>query len=161
MARLFRCGRTDYTPGEVRRFAHQRSDAAQARRLLLAVASVLDGASREEAAKIGGMSGSPTTARLSTCAAGPSSIGSERTRLAICIAQSGCRAARRRACRLRPTRTSRPSRTWPLLENEKDQRRGRLLRARGVGERGLWCHFVASLLTMRCLPAPRPRTPGY
>ena len=38
-----------YTAGEVRRFA-----AAQARRLL-AIAAVLDGASREEAARIGGM----------------------------------------------------------------------------------------------------------
>jgi hypothetical protein len=42
--------RTDYTAGEVRRFAQRAKDAAQARRLL-----VLDGASREEAAKIGGM----------------------------------------------------------------------------------------------------------
>src|ERR1700681_2114500 len=46
--------RTDYTAGEVRRFAKQAKDAAQARRLL-AIASVLDGASRENAAKIGGM----------------------------------------------------------------------------------------------------------
>src|SRR5262249_20426204 len=37
-----------------RRFAKRAKDAAQARRLL-AIASVLDGASREEAAKIGGM----------------------------------------------------------------------------------------------------------
>jgi hypothetical protein len=42
--------RTDYTAGEVRRFAQRAKDAAQARRLL-----ALDGASREEAAKIGGM----------------------------------------------------------------------------------------------------------
>ena len=41
--------RTDYTAGEVRRFAHRAKDAAQARRLL-AIAAVLDGASREEAA---------------------------------------------------------------------------------------------------------------
>jgi len=46
--------RTDYTASEVRRFAKRAKDAAQARRLL-AIASVLDGASREEAAKIGGM----------------------------------------------------------------------------------------------------------
>src|SRR5262249_14427182 len=46
--------RTDYTAGEVRRFAQRAKDAAQARRLL-AIAAVLDGASREEAAKIGCM----------------------------------------------------------------------------------------------------------
>jgi transposase len=46
--------RTDHTAGEVRRFAQRAKDAAQARRLL-AIAAVLDGASREEAAKIGGM----------------------------------------------------------------------------------------------------------
>src|SRR5260221_2587351 len=46
--------RTDYTAGEVRRFAQRAKDAAQARRLL-AIAAVLDGASREEAAKISGM----------------------------------------------------------------------------------------------------------
>ena len=46
--------RTDYTSGEVRRFAKRAKDAAQARRLL-AIAAVLDGASREDAAKIGGM----------------------------------------------------------------------------------------------------------
>jgi transposase len=45
---------TDYTAGEVRRYAQRAKDAAQARRLL-AIAAVLDGASREEAAKIGGM----------------------------------------------------------------------------------------------------------
>ena len=45
---------TDYTAGEVRRFAQRAKDAAQARRLL-AIAAVLAGASREEAAKIGGM----------------------------------------------------------------------------------------------------------
>jgi hypothetical protein len=45
--------RTDYPAGEVRRFAKRAKDAAQARRLL-AIAAVLDGASREEAAKIGG-----------------------------------------------------------------------------------------------------------
>jgi hypothetical protein len=46
--------RSDYTAGEVRRFAKQARDGAQARRLL-AIAAVLDGASRAEAAKIGGM----------------------------------------------------------------------------------------------------------
>ena len=46
--------RTDYTAGEVRRLAQRAKDAAQARRLL-AIAAVLEGALREEAAKIGGM----------------------------------------------------------------------------------------------------------
>jgi transposase len=46
--------RTDYTAGEVRRFAKRAKDAAQARRLL-AIAAVLEGASREDAAKLGGM----------------------------------------------------------------------------------------------------------
>src|SRR5204862_4575724 len=46
--------RADYTVGEVRQFAKRAKDAAQARRLL-AIAGVLDGASRENAAKIGGM----------------------------------------------------------------------------------------------------------
>jgi hypothetical protein len=46
--------RTDYTAGEVRRLAKRATDAAQAR-WLLAIAAVLDGASRSEAAKIGGM----------------------------------------------------------------------------------------------------------
>jgi transposase len=46
--------RTDYTAGEVRRFAKRAKDVAQARRLL-AIATVLDGASREEAATVGGM----------------------------------------------------------------------------------------------------------
>ena len=46
--------RADYTASEVRRFARRAKDGAQARRLL-ALAAVLDGASREEAAKIGGM----------------------------------------------------------------------------------------------------------
>jgi hypothetical protein len=44
--------RTDYTAVEVRRFAKRAKDSAQARRLL-AIAAVLDGASREDAAKIG------------------------------------------------------------------------------------------------------------
>ncbi len=46
--------RSDYTSREVRRFAKQSKDVWQARRLL-AIAAVLDGASREDAAKIGGM----------------------------------------------------------------------------------------------------------
>src|ERR1700752_3510718 len=46
--------RDDYTAGEVRRLEKQAKDGAQARRLL-AIAAVLDGASRTEAAKIGGM----------------------------------------------------------------------------------------------------------
>jgi transposase len=46
--------RTDFTAGEIRRFAKRSRDAAQARRLL-AIAAVLDGTSREDAAKIGGM----------------------------------------------------------------------------------------------------------
>jgi len=46
--------RTVYTADEVRRFAKRAKDAAQARRLL-AIAAVLDGASREDAAKLGGM----------------------------------------------------------------------------------------------------------
>ena len=54
--------RTDYTAGEVRRFARRAKDGAQARRLL-APAAVLDGASREEAPKIGGNGRSDTTSR--------------------------------------------------------------------------------------------------
>jgi hypothetical protein len=46
--------RTDYTSGQLRQVAKQAKDAAQARRLL-AIAAVLDGASREEAATAGGM----------------------------------------------------------------------------------------------------------
>jgi transposase len=46
--------RGDYTAGEVRRLATRAKDGAQVRRLL-AIAAVLDGASREEAAKVGGM----------------------------------------------------------------------------------------------------------
>src|SRR3954466_11507992 len=46
--------RTDCTAGGVRQFAKRARDAAQARRLL-AIAAVLDGASRAQAAKIGGM----------------------------------------------------------------------------------------------------------
>src|SRR5258707_3135319 len=45
---------TDYTSGKVRRVAQRVKNAAQARRLL-AIATVLDGASREDAAKLGGM----------------------------------------------------------------------------------------------------------
>ena len=46
--------RTDFTSEEVRQFAVRVKDASQARRLL-AIAAVLDGASREDAAKAGGM----------------------------------------------------------------------------------------------------------
>src|SRR4249920_2131119 len=46
--------RTDDTSGEVRRLAQRAQDAGQARRLL-AIAAVLDGSSREEAARLGGM----------------------------------------------------------------------------------------------------------
>jgi putative transposase len=46
--------RTDYSSSEVRRFAKRAKDAAQARRLL-AIAAVLDGTPRTEAATIGGM----------------------------------------------------------------------------------------------------------
>jgi transposase len=46
--------RTDYSSGEVRRLALRAKDARQARRLL-AIAAVLDGSSREEAARLGGM----------------------------------------------------------------------------------------------------------
>ena len=46
--------KTAYSGAEVRRLAKRTKDAAQARRLL-AVAAILDGASREEAAKTGGM----------------------------------------------------------------------------------------------------------
>jgi len=46
--------RLDYTSGEVRRLAQRAKDAGQARRLL-AIAAVLDGSSREEAARLGGM----------------------------------------------------------------------------------------------------------
>ena len=46
--------RTDYTADEVSDFAKRAKDSGQARRLL-AIAAVLEGASRAEAAKIGGM----------------------------------------------------------------------------------------------------------
>ena len=46
--------RRDYSSRELRRLATRVKDAAQARRLL-AIAAVLDGSWREEAAKIGGM----------------------------------------------------------------------------------------------------------
>ena len=46
--------RTDDTSKEVRGLAKRAKDAGQARRLL-AIAAVLDGASREEAARVGGM----------------------------------------------------------------------------------------------------------
>ena len=47
-------GRADYAASEGRRLAKQAEDGARARRLL-AIAAVLDGASRTEAAEIGGM----------------------------------------------------------------------------------------------------------
>ncbi len=46
--------RADYTAGEVREFAKRAKDGGRARRLL-AIAAVLDGASRTDAATIGGM----------------------------------------------------------------------------------------------------------
>ncbi len=46
--------RTDFTAVEVRRLARRAKDSDQVRRLL-AIAAVLDGSSRAEAAKIGGM----------------------------------------------------------------------------------------------------------
>ena len=46
--------RTDYSSSEVRRLAQRAKDAGQARRLL-AIAAVLDGSLREEAARVGGM----------------------------------------------------------------------------------------------------------
>ena len=46
--------RQDFTPAELRRLATRTKDVAQARRLL-AIAAILDGALRAEAARIGGM----------------------------------------------------------------------------------------------------------
>lgn len=46
--------RTDYSAGELRRLAKVSKDVNQSRRLL-SLAAVLDGMSREDAAKIGGM----------------------------------------------------------------------------------------------------------
>ena len=46
--------RTDFTSSQLRRLARRSKDATQTRRLL-SIAAVLDGASREDAAKIGGM----------------------------------------------------------------------------------------------------------
>jgi len=46
--------RADFAAVEVRRLARRAKDSAQVRRLL-AIAAVLDGASRAEAAKVGGM----------------------------------------------------------------------------------------------------------
>jgi hypothetical protein len=48
------CGAEGYSSRELRRLATRVKDAAQARRLL-AIAAVLNGSSREEAAEIGGM----------------------------------------------------------------------------------------------------------
>lgn len=46
--------RTDYSAGELRRLAKASKDASQSRRLL-ALAAVLEGMSREDAARLGGM----------------------------------------------------------------------------------------------------------
>jgi hypothetical protein len=46
--------RTDFSAVEVRRLARRAKDSDQVRRLM-AIAAVLDGASRAEAAKVGGM----------------------------------------------------------------------------------------------------------
>ncbi len=46
--------RTDYTAGEVRRFAKQ-AEGCRASAAAIGDLAVLDGASREDAAKIGGM----------------------------------------------------------------------------------------------------------
>lgn len=46
--------RVDYSSRELHRLASRAKNAGQARRLL-AIAAVLDGASRQEAAKVGGM----------------------------------------------------------------------------------------------------------
>ena len=46
--------RIDYSGQELHRLASRAKNAGQARRLL-AIAAVLDGASRQEAAKVGGM----------------------------------------------------------------------------------------------------------
>jgi hypothetical protein len=46
--------RTDYSAAEVRRLARGSKDSKQSRRLL-SLAAVLDGMSREDAARIGGM----------------------------------------------------------------------------------------------------------
>ena len=48
--------RADFTAVEVRRLAKRAKDAAQARRLL-AIAAVLDGASREDAPRLAGWTG--------------------------------------------------------------------------------------------------------
>lgn len=46
--------RTDYSAAELRRFAKSSGDSKQSRRLL-SLAAVLDGMSREDAARVGGM----------------------------------------------------------------------------------------------------------
>jgi putative transposase len=46
--------RTDYSASDVRELARRAKDAGQARRLL-AIAAVMDGAARKDAAKLGGM----------------------------------------------------------------------------------------------------------
>jgi hypothetical protein len=52
--------RPDFTATELRRLATRTRDVAQARRLL-AIAAIVDGASRAEAARIGGMDHATTT----------------------------------------------------------------------------------------------------
>ena len=52
--------RPDFTATELRRLATRTKDVAQARRLL-AIAAIVDGASRAEAARIGGMDHATTT----------------------------------------------------------------------------------------------------
>ncbi len=54
MARALAITRTEYTAADLRVAAGRRSDAAQVRRLL-AIALVLDGDARTEAAERGGM----------------------------------------------------------------------------------------------------------
>jgi hypothetical protein len=54
--------RQDFTAAELRRLATRTKDVAQARRLL-AIAAILDGAPRAEAARIGGMDRQPQTLR--------------------------------------------------------------------------------------------------
>lgn len=46
--------RTDFTAGELRRLARSSRDSNQSRRLL-SLAAALDGMSREDAARVGGM----------------------------------------------------------------------------------------------------------
>jgi hypothetical protein len=94
--------RTDYTAGEVRRLAQRAKDAAQTRRLL-AIAAVLDGTSREEAATIGGMDRPSGFRRRIAGRAAPTAIA----RLGV----RRCRPARQRRSRRRcaPAALDRPA----------------------------------------------------